>query len=281
MKKSILPRVCKFSLTILATFVLGTVFIFANQVQAFAEEATEYFTLNQHHIDMIQEAFNDIVPPREMRMEIDLQNIWDNGRMVGEIMEVLLAPVYDVIDEIIQDFIALSGPNTRSNITLHEITIDVDHELACSIKISINATGDFIVTNISYGFYKANFEAFLTQNYVIEPFSSQFNRFNTGTARINDAWSGAHAATINTSIAYFWRDDGVAFIREGDAPEIAGWFTIIDPRMISSIDIWGRGYNSNGTARPSVSQSFRIYHVRPAGGTTGGTWFVNARPTGT
>jgi len=277
MKKSILPRVCKFSLTILATFVLGTVFIFANPVQAFAEEATEHVTLDQHHIDMIQEAFNGIVPPREMRMEINLQDVLDCMRTMHEIIDVFLAPVYDVIDEIVQGFMALSGPNARSNITLNEVRIDVEHELICSFIISIETKGDFIAVTTGYNLYIPNLEAFLTQNYVIEPFASPYDNIAIRSMNLYDSWNGAHSATLTSHFLWFRRIDNAIFIREGDR-FFTGWGTIIDPRLVSSISVWGRAYFNNGTVNAFVSHSFRVYHIMPNGNTTGVTWIFNAYP---
>ena len=280
MKKSKFPRLCKFSLTILATFVLGTVFIFANPVQAFAEEATEHVTLDQHHIDMIQEAFNNVVPisSSEMRLEINLHDVLDCRRAMNEIIDVLLAPVYDVIDEIVQGFIALSGPDVRSNITLNEVRIDVDHELICSIRISVNTMGEFIATNIGYSFYVAALETFLTQNYDIEPFASPHNRIGRADMHVNDQWTGFHAATLTSTVMFFRRDDNAIFIQEGDIYWVSNWHTIIDSRMVSSIDIWGRTYHNNGTVNASAIQRFRVHHVSPTGQTHSITWFVEVRP---
>jgi hypothetical protein len=270
---------CKFVLVTLATFVLGTVFIFVNPTQVYAdvEEVTELVTLSQYHINLIQEAFDNVVPPRNMRMEINPQDIWYCGPTKQDIFGIVFAPVDDAIDEIVQYFIGLSGPNTRSNITLNEIYIDVDHELISSIRISISS-GDFVVTSVGYSFYIADFEAFITQNYAIEPFTSPYNRIANNFVRVNDPWTSVHAVTINSSIRYFRRDDNAIFIQEGDVYFVAGWYTIIDNRLISSVEIWGRTYHSNGTVNASMSQSFRVHHIRPGGGTSGATWLVNVRP---
>ena len=240
--------------------------VFANES---VREKSDYFTLDHDHINMIQKAFDNIVPPPNLvgRMEngIDPQEMCN-------ILSALLAPVYSAIDEIVDQFIDSTNLYSRSNAVLNEIFIGVNHEVFCGVRVSIEVRNDFIVTNVAYSAYISDLEAFLMQNIV--PFSP-YNRLASNTVHVRGLDTTATAISLRSQINYFRRDDGAIFIRVGSR---WGSVPFVDNRLVSRFEIGGGHYHNNGTINASSTQNFPIDFIRANGSISREIWLVNVRP---
>jgi len=272
------------SLAIMTAFMLSPVIAVAEDQQlsevpvAEYQQLSEVFTFNQRHKDMIQTGFDNVVSPsyNRMGMDINTQDIFTDDYLLHNFIETLLSPVYDVLDEIIEELLAPLDVDARLNIILDTVYIPVEHPVFDNIRVSVESQGDFIVTNIGYSFLNDDLKEFLNPYSEISSFNSQYNRTAFEILDVKDPWSNATAVRLRSSNRFFVRDDGMIFI---DSGSISGSFSNGDNRLVQSVTPLGGSVHNNGTRTASSSQLFTVEHINPNTGLTDTIrWNVVVRP---
>ena len=94
------------------------------------QQMNEALTLSRYHLDMVQAAFDDVVPLSMNRMgnEISTQDMLSCFELMCEFVGTLLTPVYDAIGEIVKQIIVSSNQNSKLVSTTIETRIYVNHE---------------------------------------------------------------------------------------------------------------------------------------------------------
>ena len=113
---------------------------------------TQGFFLDDYHIDMIQTAFNKIVPFSFDELSISPQDILDCIYLMSEVISELFAPVENAISEIVRQFNDLPELSARLNSGANEVRMDVDHEVFTFINFEITPLWDSSVVSLSRGF---------------------------------------------------------------------------------------------------------------------------------
>ena len=142
--------------TLILTFVLLIIIFVADKT------IQEDSLLDRQHINMIQAAFNEIVPP-----SLDNpQDILDSNELLKEFLLELLSPVQETIVEIAGLFNDSTYLSNRLQFGENSINVEIKHELFDSFNFSLILLNNGFVRVNGMGFSSNihSIESFLIQN---------------------------------------------------------------------------------------------------------------------
>lgn len=236
-------------------------------------QLSEPFVFEQTiYINMIQEALDSITPNNlasysGLNVNINASDIIDDGYLLRYYLDIVLAPVHAVLDNMVLDIIA-SGYMDFGLDQQIIYPMSFYHELFGNIIVEMDSSNNFVFLSISYSFCNFAFKGLINQAFeivgcdVITTRTSPYNRTASSSTRVYCPWVGVHAATLLSQVRYFRRADNVAFIQNGSHSPL---HQIRDHRIVDRIQLMFNVIYSNGTLNAHAVSTFRVYFINPNG----------------